>query len=167
MPFQNRQAFINLRLNPEVMKYAHHIELSVFAHEGEDKEKIKQTLKSLVHIDFEEEKLKVDEKTATSFQEKKIKIYKILLEKEKHTKVFLEALLSKLTKEQKEMLLIQKESRLDEDLCFFIRLEKDQLMQGKTEITDSGNCFHIKIHIAAFPAKRENAMQVIDKLLNA
>jgi len=146
------------------MKYAHHIELSVFAHEGEDTDKIKQTLVSLVPLDFEEEKITVEEKNATGFKDKKIKILSIELEKEKHTNTFLEALLNRLTKEQKEHLMMQRESRLDDELCFFIRFDKPQLLQGQTEITDSGNCFHIKIHIASFPAKRENAMQVIDKL---
>jgi len=149
------------------MKYAHNIELSVFAHEGKDLEKIKACLKSLVPLDFEEEKLTIKDQNATGFKEKKIKIFSIKLEKEKHTKAFLESLLNRLTKEQKEMLLIQKESRLDEDLSFFIRFDKPSLLEDQIEITDSGNCFHIKIHIAAFPAKRENALAVIDKLFKA
>ncbi len=146
------------------MKQAHHIELSVFAHQGEDAEAIKQTLASLVPLDFEEEKLVIKEQNATGFKDEKIKIFSLDLQKEHHTNTFLEALAQRLTTSQKEQLLIQRESRLDEDLNFFIRLDKPQLLQGKTEITDSGNCFHIKIHIAAFPAKRENALIVIDKL---
>ena len=149
------------------MKHAHRVELSVFVHQGEDAEKIKKTLIALVHLDFEKEKLAVKEQKAAGFQKKQILIFSIILSKEKHTNTFLEALLNRLTKEQKEQLSIQKESRLDEELNFFIRLDKLQMLEGKTEITDSGNCFHIKIHIAAFPAKRQQALEVIDKLLNA
>ena len=56
-------------------------------------------------------------------------------------------------------------SALQDSVLYFIRLDKDELLQGNYEITDSGRCFHIKLHIAAFPSRRLEALKVIEKLL--
>lgn len=147
------------------MKILNKAVLSVFVREEEDEEQIKKTLISLVPIDLKKEKIPLQQKTATSFEDKKIRIFKIELEKTRHTTAFIQKFLNKLTNKQKQMLLDQIESRLDNHMHFFIRLDKDQLLKGKTEITDSGHCFHIKLHVAAFPSKREVALKAIEKLL--
>lgn len=147
-----------------VMKLAHQIKISVFIHEEEDREKIFNKLISLVQFDLKKEKIKLNEDTAMGFNNKKIKTYEIVLEKNKHINGFLEKLKESLGKEQKELLLKQAESRLDEDLHFFIRLDKEKLLNDEFSITDSGNCFHIRISPAAFPAKRELAMEVLNQI---
>jgi len=104
---------------------------------------------------------------ATGFNEKKIIILEIYLEKEKHINKFLENLNKKLSKEQKELLIKQAESRLDDELNFFLRFDKEALVnENKLLLTDKGNCYHITIKIAAFPHKRESALKVIDKIFS-
>jgi RNA binding exosome subunit len=147
------------------MKALNKAVVSVFAREDEDAEKIKSALISLIPLDLEKEKIPVQQKTAKGFEEKKIIVYKIELEKTKHTNAFIKEFLDKLSDEQKEMLLDQAESRLDNHLHFFIRLDKTKLLDGKYSITESGECFHIKLHIAAFPSKRAVALEAIEKLL--
>jgi len=147
------------------VKLAHIIKLSVFVNEGDSEELILKKIKELFPADWEKEKVAVERKIASGMQENKIVILKLKLEKEKHTNLFIETLVSKLSEQQKELLLKQAESRLDEDLNFFIRLDKDKLVnENKYFITDSGNCFHIKMSIAAFPAKREKAVEVLRKI---
>jgi len=147
------------------MKILNKAVLSVFVREGEDEEQIKKTLISLVPIDMKKEKIHVQQKTATSFEDKKIRIFRIELEKTRHTTLFIKEFLNKLTNEQKQMLLDQIESRLDDHMHFFIRLDKNPLIKGRYEITDCGHCFHIKLHVAAFPSKRAVALKAIEKLL--
>ncbi|MBW2986317.1 hypothetical protein KY333_03015 [Candidatus Woesearchaeota archaeon] len=147
------------------MKILNKAVVSVFVKEGEDDEKIKSTLLSLIPLDLEKEKIDVQQKTIIGFEGKQIRTYKIELEKTRHTTAFINDFLTKLSKEQKQMLLEQVESRLDAHMHFFIRLDKDKLLNGKYEITDSGHCFHIKLHIAAFPSKRPIALNAIEKLL--
>jgi RNA binding exosome subunit len=149
------------------MKILNKAVVSVFVREGEDFEEIKSALVDLVPLDLEKEKIPLQRKTANSFEDKKIVILKIELEKTRHTNALIKKLLTKLNKEQKELLLRQAESRLDNHLHFFIRLDKDKLLNKEYEITDSGSCFHIKLHIAAFPSKREVGLGVIEKLLKA
>lgn len=148
------------------MKLVHNIVVNVFVKYGEDKDKIKSKLVSLFPFDLEEQKIKVEESHATGFGDLPIYILEITVEKDRHVNAFLENLLSKLTAEQKELLLRQKESRLDEENHFFIRLDKPKLMSDEFFVTDSGNCFHIKMSIAAFPASRENALKIVDKIFS-
>ena len=94
-------------------------------------------------------------------------LYDLSLTKDSHTSEFLKNLKEKLAGEQKELILRQAESRLDEDLNFFLRFDKEKLInEDKLWITDSGNCFHIKISIAAFPKRRENGLEIVKMMFN-
>jgi RNA binding exosome subunit len=63
-------------------------------------------------------------------------------------------------------LISQIESRLDEELFFFMRIDKDSWnIEKKTILTDSGNCYHIRITVAAFPKKRESAVALLNRFL--
>lgn len=147
------------------MKIAHNVKLSVFAHEEDDEEQIEQAFLSLLPFDLEQEKLNLKRTTATGFKERKIKILELTLTKEKHTSKFLTFLKQKLSDDQRQLLLKQSGSRLDNELNFFIRLDKPKLLNNEFWITDDGNCFHIRISVAAYPAKRGAALRVIEEWL--
>lgn len=150
-----------------MMKSLHSVTLSVFVkpHEGEDLAAVRQALIDLVPLNLEDEKLAVTDNVAQGFNEQPIHILSITLTKQAHTTAFLKALLNRLTNEQKELLLSQKESRLDAELNFFIRLDKDRWLADRAvSITDSGRCFHIKMAIAAYPARRPDALLAVEKI---
>ena len=147
------------------MKAVHQVHLSVFCKIGDDEGLILSRLKSLIPFDIEKEKININRSSTEGFENKKIIIFKVVLEKERHTNMFLDSLKEKLSKDQKDLLLKQIDSRLDEDLRFFIRLDKEKMLDNEYYLTDSGNCFHIKMSIAAFPAKRENALGVVKKFI--
>ncbi|MBI2133296.1 hypothetical protein HYU11_01290 [Candidatus Woesearchaeota archaeon] len=146
------------------MKIANSIKISVFAKEDENEAAIEEKLRELTSLDLEKEKINVKKQTATGFNEKKIRIMEIVLEKDRHIKAFIGFLKENLGEKQKEILLRQKESRLDNNLNFFIRLDKEKLLNNEFWITDSGNCFHIKANIAAFPKKKEKAVEIIKSI---
>ena len=106
------------------------------------------------------EKLKLIQRTAFGFNEREIKTLEVNLEKTRHITAFLKNLNNKLNQQQKEVLLKQINSRLDDNLNFFIRFDKNKLLNQEYFITDSGDCFHIKVSIAAFPAKTEKAKEI-------
>ena len=125
-------------------------------------EKYKKVFHKLVPLDFEKEKLVIIEERVESFENRTIKILKLDVTKEAQTNVFLKTLNNLLTKEEKKKILDQRQSRLDEELCFYIRLDKEALLKDVVELTDSGDCFHIKMHVAAFPKKSEAALKVVE-----
>jgi len=154
------------------MKLAHSIRLSVFikpediAQDLEIEKKVMNCLKSLLPFDLEAEKIKIEKEVVVGFNNRNISILKLELVKESHTSMFIKNLLTKLNHDQRSLLLRQAESRLDENLDFFIRLGKDELLRGNYYITETGECFHIRIGIAAFPKKREAALEIIEQIFS-
>lgn len=146
------------------MKLAHRIIISVFCKPEEDEGSVKASLLSLVPFNLEDEKIGLKETNAKGFGNRTIKILEIDLEKEKHTALFLKHLNEMLNEEEKKLLVKQINSRLDDELDFFIRLDKSRLLNKEYFITDSGNCFHIKISIAAFPARKENGIRIVREI---
>lgn len=150
------------------MKYAHNIKVSVFCKQEDNEADILKNLLALFPFNLEEQKVKVNRSNAEGFQQRKIVIYEITLEKDRHINEFINHLLSSLNDEQKQLLIRQLDSRIDNDLNFFLRLDKDKLIkEGKYFITEYGNCYHIKMSVAAFPSKKEMALEVIRNMLNS
>jgi RNA binding exosome subunit len=149
------------------MKLANNVKLSVFVKEGENQAEIEEKLKSLVPLDIEKEKIALTKQNATGFNEKKITIIEIALIKDRNINAFLDDFKGKLGEKQKELLIRQKETRLDNEMDFFIRLDKPRLLNGEYWITERGNCFHIKISISAFPKNREKGLETVEKIFGA
>lgn len=151
------------------MKSLNAVQLRVFCKpDEEDQDKIRQALTEFVPFNLEEEKIEIAKRRAMGFQDKPITVFTIELTKARHTNAFLKFLLKTLTDEQREMLLRQRQSRIDNDLCFFIRFDKESwLDKRELRITDSGNCFHVKLSLAVFPAKKELALALVEKIFKA
>ena len=144
------------------MKYFNRVTLSVFVKPEENAEALKQGLLALVPFDLEKEKVELDDQTATGFSQRTIHIYTLAIEKERHLNLFTEFLLSKLNHQQRNQLVRDAETRLDPELDFFIRIDKDLWTTDQAVLlTDNGNCYHLKLSVAAFPRKRENAIAIV------
>ena len=147
------------------MKYAHNIKLSVFVKDSEDPIKVGDAILTLIPFDIVKEKIELKKSIVDGFEEKKIIIFELILKKSSHVSRFIANLQRNLSLSQKQLILQQASSRLDPELDFFIRLDKSILLEkNKLELTDSGNCFHIRIAIASYPAKREPALEIVKKL---
>jgi len=146
------------------MKLAHQIKIKVFSYEknNEDEKLILDKFLQLFPFDLKDEKILLNRANAGGFEDRKITIFDVTLEKEKHTNGFIGNLVKNLDEEQKKLILAQLESRLDDNLDFFLRFDKDKYIKNnKLVLTDSGNCFHIMISVAAFPRKREIALDIV------
>lgn len=147
------------------MKLSHRIVISVFFRLEDNEDEVRKALVSLFPFDLAKEKIELKGQAAEGFNDKKIKILEVLLKKEGHMNSFMDDLKHKLGNEA-ERLSDEAESRLDEELYFFIRLDKDLLInERKYVLTDKGNCFHVRMSIAAFPKKRQRAIELIKGFL--
>ena len=149
------------------MKYAHSIKLTVFSYEHENSESILDALSRFFPFNLEENKIALKKTQAAGFNEKKIEVLEIILTKNNLINDFLKKMLDNLDENQKNQILQQSESRLDKNMDFFLRFDKDAWINGKKLVlTDSGKCFHLRISIAAFPKKREVALNAIKNLFS-
>ena len=147
------------------MRLIHRATMTAFSKPEEDIQAIREGISALVPFNMEEAKIQLQVQNAEGFDHRNIKILTIILAKEAHTNDFLDFLLEKLTDEQKKLLVSQAESRLDDNLDFFIRIDKDQWMKEREVwLTDSGSCFHIKLSLAAYPKNRQSALNVVEKI---
>ena len=149
------------------MKFAHLIKLTVFSYEHENSESILEAFLRFFPFNLEDNKIALKKTYAAGFNERKIRIFEVLLTKSNLVSQFLRNLLDNLDENQKNQILLQMESRLDENLDFFIRFDKDSWVnEKKLVLTDSGKCFHIRISVAAFPKKREIALNLVKELFS-
>lgn len=147
------------------MRLAHTITVDVIAPPEEDVAKIKEGLLRLVPFDLVAEKLTVQERKAKGFNERTILTHRITLTKESHINEWVRWFVGKLSVAQRKLLWDQAETRLDEQNHFFLRIDKQAWFEDRIIITDLGNCYHIDMAIASFPARRENAMRVVESIL--
>lgn len=147
------------------MKYAHSIKLTAFSYENEDSKSILEALLKFFPFSLEDSKVILNRTEAVGFNDKKIEVFEVTLVKDNLIDQFLRNLLNNMDKNQKEQILNQLESRLDKNLDFFVRFDKNSWIKDERLIlTDSGKCFHLKIRLAAFPKKREIALNLAKKL---
>ncbi len=149
------------------MRFIHRATLTTLAKPEEDVEAIRKGIIALVPFDMEKAKVQLQVQNAEGFDHRTIKIFTIILTKEAHTNDFLDFFLIKLTDEQKRLLISQTESRLDDNLDFFIRIDKDRwIAEREIWLTDTGYCFHIKLSLAAYPKNRQTAHTVVEKIFS-
>ena len=146
------------------MKLAHNVAIRVFLKPGEE-EACAKTLESLVPLDLGKEKILVRKSTAEGMAGGKIMILGLVLEKDRHIRAFIESLLEHLSAEDKRELATQ-ENRVDEECDFYLRLDKKGLLSGEWKLTGSGDCYHVRMSIAAYPKKRENALELVKKVFS-
>jgi RNA binding exosome subunit len=143
------------------MKFCHNITARVFAKPEEDNAAILRTLHSLFPFDLTAEKIKLTTQQATGVDDSRIiLIHEVILDKDRHITDFVNNLASHLNDEQKALLLRQ-DNRLDEHCNFFLRLDKPKLLEGVYWITDHGNCYHIRLCLAAYPKKKETCKELL------
>lgn len=148
----------------KTMKLVHNINISVFIKEFDDEEKSAKTLVALLPDNFEEEKIKIEEEKIKIHEGDNLKIFRVKTDKNRHNKEIIDKLKEYLGKEQCEM-LSKDESRIDDEGNLYIRIDRTALEdKGEAIIVDHGNCYHIKIMLAAFPKNKKRAIEVAKKL---
>jgi RNA binding exosome subunit len=96
---------------------------------------------------------------------RKVRVVRVVLEKSR-IRPFVEQLNEALGETERQKLVAQVESRLDEEGTFFLRLSKEGWLEGKMRLTESGDCFHVSIGVLSYPKKRELLVQNVAKIFN-
>lgn len=145
------------------MRQFHTLTLSVFCRPKDESEAlVKEKLATFFPFDLKQEKVQLEVQHATGFNNTPITILSVTITKETHLAKFFDALLARLNEEQKRAILQEAGSRLDAELCFYLRFDKRQWNERQELwIVDYGDCYHCRATIAAFPKKREMALSVI------
>lgn len=143
----------------------HNVEIRVFSKPEDNIDEVEKGLLKLLPFDLDKEKIKLSKKNTYGFNERKIVIMEVKLNKQRHLACFFEEMSKMLSDDQKELLKREADSRLDDELFFYLRFDKEKLVKDKVIwLIDEGDCFHLKFAIASFPKTRENALNNIRNL---
>ena len=137
----------------------HNIRYRLFVYKDEDEEELIGGLKNILPT------AKVESEIAEGMMEDKIIILSGIIDKKKETKEFLKNLLA-MDKEILSKLANDLEKKTDKNGNLFLRFSKTAALEEKWEICDSGDSIHLKIKIAAYPAKKEVAINLLNEALN-
>ena len=136
----------------------HNIRYRVFIYENEDKDEILEALLNVLPTAEPE----VEE--AKGLLEEKMLILTGKIKKKRETKEFLNTLIDSIGKDQLIKLYNDLDRKMDEKGNLFLRLSKEKALDEEWEILDGGDSIHLKIKIAAYPAKKEVAIKKISEV---
>ena len=133
----------------------HNIKFRAFVYENESVDEISQAILNLLP------EAEIEAEEAEGLMEDKIIILSGTVSKKKYTKTFFNKLLKSVDLEKLNNDL---ERKMDEKGNWFLRFDKSDALDEKFTILDKGDAIHLKIKIAAFPAKKQIA---VDKVREA
>jgi RNA binding exosome subunit len=143
----------------------HDMQCRVFVRPDEDLGAIKAALLEFFPFSLEQEKVKLVVERVQGFDDP-VDIFRVHLDKIRLLRLFLGRFVGLLSQQDRQFIIAQKESRLDEDGFFYVRIDKKSWLNGKAVLTDSGDCFHFSFEIAAFPKNREVMLGSVAKIFN-
>ncbi|MBR5503505.1 MAG: RNA-binding protein [Methanobrevibacter sp.] len=136
----------------------HNIRYRVFIYENEDNDDVLEALLNILPTAVPE----VEE--AEGLLEDKMLILTGTISKKRETKEFLNTLVESVGEVQLKKLYEDLDRKMDEKGNLFLRFSKEKALEEEWEILDGGDSIHLKIKIAAYPAKKEVALKKISEI---
>ncbi len=136
----------------------HNIRFRVFVYKNEDEKELRQAILNV----FPEADIECEE--AEGLTGDNILILTGIIDKKRYTKEFFNKLLE-LDEEVLDKLIADLDKKTDENGNLFLRLSKDAAIDDKLEIIDSGDGIHLKIKIAAYPARKDIAINKVKEAI--
>ena len=136
----------------------HNIKFRAFVYKDESVDEISEAILNILP------EAQIEAEEAEGLLEDKIIILSGVVSKKRYTKTFFNTLLewTDLDKLNADL-----ERKIDEKGNWFLRFDKADALDEKWTILDSGDSIHLKVKIAAFPAKKQIAVdKVREAILN-
>jgi RNA binding exosome subunit len=125
----------------------------VFVYGTENEEKVREAIKTL----FPNSHPQTD--TIEGYFKNPVLILHDKIGKKRETKEFIK-ILQNLDSSTKKRVLNELNNKMDEKGNLFLRFDKQRAYLGDLKIIEHGDAVHVKIKIAAYPAKKEKAMEL-------
>ncbi|KZX16430.1 hypothetical protein MBCUT_08160 [Methanobrevibacter cuticularis] len=135
----------------------HNIRYRIFVYENEDETVIIDSLCNILPT------AKPDKEIAEGLTGNPITIISGKITKKRESKDFVAKLLASEDLD-KDKFSKDLDKKMDKNGNLFLRLSKEAALEEKLKIVDSGDSIHLKIKIAAFPAKKEIAIPIAKEL---
>lgn len=137
----------------------HNIRYRLFVYKGEDEKILTEGLKNILPT------AKPEKTIAEGMKGDNITILSGNISKKSETKKFMKDLLS-IDEFEIKKLISELDKKMDKNGNLFLRLSKYDACEDNLKISDKGDTIHLKIKIAAYPAKKKIAMQLLNEFFN-
>ncbi|OKY78242.1 MAG: Exosome subunit RNA binding protein with dsRBD fold [Candidatus Methanohalarchaeum thermophilum] len=137
----------------------HYIDLRTFCYSTESFEKVKAAFNQVIPQDQE---INIEEIEGNFGNE--IKILKLRVKKSRKIRDLTNEIKSRINEDELKRLKSELPVRLDDNCSLFIRFNKQRAYKEDLELTDSGNAIVLRFKIAAYPAKREKALEIAKEI---
>lgn len=131
----------------------HNISYRVFVYGTENEEKVREAIRILFPNSHPQTK------EIEGYFKNPVLILRDKIGKKRETKNFIK-ILQNLDSSTKKRILNELDRKMDDKGNLFLRFDKQRAYLGDLKIIDHGDAVHVKIKIAAYPAKKENAMKL-------
>lgn len=135
----------------------HNISYRAFVYGTENKEKVLESIKTL----FPNSSPQCE--TTEGYYKNPVLILSNKIDKKREIKDFVEKL-SKMNDPTRKRIIHQLENKMDDSGNLFLRFDKQRAYQGDLKVVEHGDSIHLKIKIAAYPAKKKVALEIARKL---
>jgi RNA binding exosome subunit len=137
----------------------HNISYRAFVYGTENKEKVLESIKTL----FPNSSPQCE--ATEGYYKNPVLILSNKIDKKREIKDFVEKLTS-MKDPAKKRILNQLENKMDDYGNLFLRFDKQRANLGNLKVVEHGDSIHIKIKIAAYPAKKKVAIKIARKLFS-
>ena len=135
----------------------HNISYRAFVYGTENKEKVLNSIKTLFPNSSPQ-----CEATEGYYKNSVLILYN-KIDKKREIKNFVEKL-STMNDPARKRIINRLEDKMDDYGNLFLRFDKQRAYQGDLKVVEHGDSIHIKVKIAAYPAKKKVALEIGRKL---
>jgi RNA-binding protein len=135
----------------------HNISYRVFVYGTENEEKVREAIKTLFPNSHPQTE------TIEGYFKNPVLILHDKLSKKRETKEFIK-ILQNLDSSTKKRVLNELNNKMDDKGNLFLRFDKQRAYRGDLKIIEHGDAVHVKIKIAAYPAKKDKAMELAKEI---
>ena len=137
----------------------HNISYRAFVYGTENKEKVLESIKTL----FPNSSPQCE--ATEGYYKNPVLILNNKIDKKREIKDFVENL-SSMKDPAKKRIFYQLENKMDDYGNLFLRFDKQRAYLGDLKVVEHGDSIHVKIKIAAYPAKKKVALKIARKLFS-
>jgi RNA binding exosome subunit len=134
--------------------------VSTFAHATEDEQRVLSVLRTLLPEGVEVYRSKLEGHHGNPIINLEAKVGQRKLLRELWQRV-----LTKLRADEMKKLSKIVPERVDENCFFYLRFDKQLAHAGELVFTDSGDAIHFKLKVTTYPARRELAVNLLEKFI--
>ena len=142
------------------MKQIHNIRIRVLDREKETCQKIIDTLLFAAKI----EKKDVEIKISDDGEDDPLYIYELWVDHQQPIRKITSHIVTCLPSEEKTTVHDNPHKFLDTGTHCFLRLDKRKAQEGTYVFSETPDCVHVRLNIAAFPATKEKAAKIVQEL---